>query len=129
MGFCSVYNRESRYCGWAFGYDGYGGSDSWLCGGGSTGDFIVRGWSASAGNTYEQALMSYNTELGDHYFGYSEIGNDIVLGDGVALPTSTLFGAGGSQVNGFNMGIPEPSTFALVGFGAAALGLSRRRSP
>lgn len=108
--------------------------------GGTTADFIVRGWSANAGATWAQALASWNNGapenaalagLGGMYIGQSEVGNNIVFGDGGALPTPVLFGVAGSQVNGFNMAfvplVPEPSSMALAGLGAASLLLFRRR--
>jgi hypothetical protein len=102
---------------------------------GGTADFLVRGWSANAGATWSEALAFYNN-LGSSgqsmWLGQSVIGNDIVLGDGGALPNITLFGVGLNQVGGFNLTqfggtVPEPSSMALAGIGAASLLLFRRR--
>jgi hypothetical protein len=99
---------------------------------GNVNDFIVRGWSASAGATWAAALASWNNgqPTTAMYIGSSLIGNDIVLGGG-ALPIPTLFGAGANQIGGFNMAlvpaVPEPSSMVLAGLGAASLLLFRRR--
>jgi len=107
---------------------------------GGTVDFIVRGWSANAGSTWAQALASWNNGapenpalagLGGMFIGQSLVGNNILLGDGGAIGATTLFGAGATQVPGFNMAfvplVPEPSSMALAGLGAASLLLFRRR--
>jgi hypothetical protein len=97
-----------------------------------TADFLVRGWSANAGATWAAALAFYanGNPTADMWIGQSLIGNDIVLGGG-ATPATTLFGAGATQVGGFNMtfvpAIPEPSSMVLAGLGAASLLLFRRR--
>lgn len=101
--------------------------------GGGTADFIVRGWSSNAGATWAAALAFYNggNPAQDMWLGSSEIGNNIILGDNGAIGTPTLFGVSGTQIGGFNMilypSIPEPSSMALAGLGAASLLLFRRR--
>ncbi|MGC3958711.1 MAG: PEP-CTERM sorting domain-containing protein [Verrucomicrobiota bacterium] len=95
--------------------------------GGSTVDFIVRGWSADAGATYAQALLSWSSG-GPGMDGSSRIGNNLVLSDGAAIPVTTLFGVGGNQIGGFFIGVPEPSSLAFTGLGAAALLVFRRRN-
>jgi hypothetical protein len=99
--------------------------------GSGTVDFLVRGWSANAGSTWAAALAFWNNgqPAQDMWLGQSVIGNDIVLGGG-ATPATTLFGAGASQVGGFNMTLypaPEPTSMALAGLGAASLLMFRRR--
>ena len=97
--------------------------------GGSTADFIVKGWSANAGATYAEALAAFTGgTVPTAYFGVSRIANNIVLGDGGGIPTPSLFGVGGNQVIGFNLtSVPEPSSMALAGLGAASLLMFRRR--
>ena len=103
--------------------------------GGSTVDFVIRGWSANLGYTWAEFLVNWNNgnpsgPANDKWWGSSTVGNNIWLNDGDAIPSPFVFGQGPDQVPGFNMvGVPEPSTLALVGFSAAALWLSRRRSP
>lgn len=111
--------------------------------GGGTVDFIIRGWSGTAGGTYAEALANFNAivngigtpsagviQAGGMYFGQSNIGNDLLLGDGGAIGATTVFGVGPNQAQGFNMvfyPVPEPSSMALAGLGAAALLIFRRR--
>lgn len=99
-------------------------------------DFIVRGWSSSAGATWAAALAYWNngSPAADMYIGQSVIGNDMLMGGG-AIPVPGLFGVGVNQLNaGFNMAlvpggtvVPEPSSMVLAGLGAASLLLFRRR--
>jgi phosphate/sulfate permease len=101
---------------------------------GSTLDFVVRGWSANAGATWQEALAFWNNgaPAQDMFIGSSLIGNNIILGGGITPPT-TLFGFGANQVAGFNMAlvpgtiVPEPTSMVLAGLGAASLLLFRRR--
>lgn len=102
--------------------------------GGSTVDFIVRGWSANAGATWAAALAFYNNGAPsqDMWIGSSRIADNLVLGDGAAIGTPTLFGVGANQVVGFDQTfvsgiVPEPSSMAIAGLGAASLLLFRRR--
>lgn len=101
---------------------------------GSTVDFIIRGWSANAGTSWAAALAFWNngSPSADMYIGQSVIGNDFVLGGG-AIPNAGIVGAGPNQVGGFNMAlvtgnvVPEPTSMALAGLGAASLLIFRRR--
>jgi hypothetical protein len=109
----------------------------------STDDYAVAGWSSNIGSswasvqaffgngsTLSQASHNAGTRAGESgWFSVSAtFGNDII-----AQPTggsiNTIFGA--TAVNGFNLGfisaVPEPSTFALAGLGAAAMLIFRRR--
>lgn len=94
-------------------------------------DFIVRGWSANAGATWQAALANWNngSPLVPMFIGSSTVGNNLwIAGD---LPMLPLFGLGQNQgqVPGFDMSfIPEPSVLPLAGLGAAAVWLFRRRS-
>jgi len=99
-----------------------------------TADFIVRGWSANAGQTWAEALAFWNngSPSADMYIGSSRIGDNIVLGGGTT-PATILFGVGANQVVGYNMAlvpgviVPEPTSMVLAGLGAASLLLFRRR--
>jgi hypothetical protein len=84
-------------------------------------DFVVRGWSANGGTTWQAALANWNngSPLVPMFIGSSTVGNDLwIAGD---LPMLPLFGVNqaGGQVLGFDMSfVPEPtvvSTLILAG--------------
>ncbi|HEX5223110.1 MAG TPA: PEP-CTERM sorting domain-containing protein [Verrucomicrobiae bacterium] len=94
-------------------------------------DFVVRGWSANAGTTWDEARTSWNNgnPLVPMFIGSSVVGNDFVLGGG-PFPIGLVFGSSATQVPGFDMTfVPEPSSLTLAGLGAAAMWRLRRRSP
>jgi hypothetical protein len=89
---------------------------------GSTYEFQVRGWTFGD-PSYEAALVSNNP---NSINGVSGLGT-VTLGGGIAFP-GELFGTGPGRVGGFALGIiPEPTTLALGGLGAAGLLFFRRR--
>jgi len=91
--------------------------------GGTQYAFLVAGWSASAGSTYNQALAV----SGDPgvFLGISDLG--FITPAIVPSPAPNLFGTSAGQLLGFTLyGTPEPATIALSGLGAAALLLFRR---
>jgi len=99
---------------------------------GSTAEFVVVGWSASNGGpSWSTFLNWYNngspTTAGG-FAGHSSVADQVALGGGLT-PAGNIFGANAGQVPGFTLGlqVPEPTTFALAGLGAAALVIFRRR--
>ena len=99
---------------------------------GATMFFEVAGWSASLGQTFNNSWVnadgSVGTVTGTGFFGVSAIASGVAGGGPNSLPPQPLFGSIG--VSGFNLGpvgVPEPSSMALAGLGAAALLIFRRR--
>ena len=85
--------------------------------------FQVRSWSGADGASYEAALASGDSAL---VAGVSADG--LVTPGGGPNPAAALFGTSPGQVGGFNLApVPEPTTLALGGLGAAALLLFRRK--
>jgi hypothetical protein len=90
---------------------------------GTTYAFQIRAWTYADGLSYEAAINSGDSGL--------EAGTSLL---GYVVPTSTplgaapLFGTSAGQISGFQMPIiPEPTTLALGGLGAAGLLFFRRR--
>jgi PEP-CTERM motif-containing protein len=100
----------------------------------SSGEFVVVGWSANiAGASWASFQSWINGTSGNGvntgWAGHSLVADAVQLGGG-AIPAGNIFGANTGQVPGFTLGmvtIPEPTTFALAGLGAAALVIFRRR--
>jgi hypothetical protein len=88
---------------------------------GTSVNFIVRAWqSGSGGNDWAAARPGLT------YLGTSALGTAIAGGG--AFPIPGAFGVAVGQIGGFNVvPIPEPSSMALAGLGAAGLLLFRRR--
>jgi hypothetical protein len=102
---------------------------------GGTGAVLLRGWSSNLGADYASALAAWNSGAGG-WLGESSIAGQFLWGGdpgtGVAVPASPLFGGGNGIQTGFAMiwqggVVPEPSSMALAGLGAASLLLFRRR--
>src|SRR6185369_4676217 len=94
---------------------------------GDTITFQIRAWTFSAGNTYEEAVISSNPM--NVSMGFSAIGTTMLTGN--PAPPAALFGTAPGLLNsGFYISAaPEPSTWALLGLGAVATALfSRRRN-
>jgi hypothetical protein len=97
----------------------------------STASFIICGWSGNIGTTWTQvqSWLQGPNQLQNAFYGLSGVATGVILGGG-PTPQGTIFGGGAGQILGFNLGlapVPEPSSFALAGLGAAALLIFRRR--
>jgi hypothetical protein len=104
---------------------------------GGTAAILIRGWSANLGSTWAEAFANQGIIGG--YFGQSAIAPNFFLGGdggaGFIQPSPVFGGSSGivpqSGANGFTLTyipvIPEPSSMALAGLGAAALMIFRRR--
>jgi hypothetical protein len=100
---------------------------------GTTGEFVVVGWSANIGST-EQNLAEFlaGTDAGvsSGFVGESAVGSQTVSA-GAPSPVGNIFGAA-PQIPGFDLGgaispSPEPTTIALGVMGAASLLAFRRK--
>jgi len=105
----------------------------------STDDYAVAGWSANIGSTWAEARLFWNN--GQHDAGAMAgtsgwfainggVGNDIIANP-TAGTINSPFGTAAGLIPGFSLNfiqaVPEPSTIALAGLGAAALVIFRRR--
>jgi len=100
---------------------------------GTAEQYEVVGWSSSLGHTFNPAWL---TTAPAGLFGKSAIANGPIAGgvdaNGISFPTPQLFGGNGIP-SGFGLTgpsgpiVPEPSSMALAGLGAAALLIFRRR--
>jgi hypothetical protein len=103
---------------------------------GTAKDFEVAGWSASLGSTFNPAWLTSNPGNGTTtFFGVSALGTGQSGGfNGTGtLPNLNIFGGttgiqAGFALTGGGTVVPEPSSMALAGLGAAAL-LIFRPSP
>jgi len=99
---------------------------------GSTMFFEVAGWSASEGATWNNSWLvgnarndSFNWAQG--WFGLSGIASGVATAS--PAPAFPLFG--GTALSGFSLGVvpvPEPTSMALAGLGAAALAMVAKAS-
>jgi len=107
---------------------------------GATMSYEVAFWSVSLGATWKPAWLQANGSPqpagsavwgGSGYFGLSAVATGISGGAGTpASPPLALFGGASGIQSGFvgqPVGVPEPSSMALAGLGAAALLIFRRR--
>jgi len=110
---------------------------------GGTADFAVVGWSANIGSDWAAAAAGFrgygvngtwtitdSTKPGGAnsvWFGVSVVANDIVLQPFQSQYNPVFSATGIPNMNLQSVPVPEPTTFALVGLGAAALVIFRRR--
>lgn len=96
---------------------------------GETKSFLAVGWVTSLGATWNPAWLTADLVTGKQPgFGISAIGIGSAGGGPTGLPALVCFGAAPSITTGFNIvPVPEPTTMALAGLGAAALLIFRRR--
>jgi len=97
---------------------------------GTTMFYEVAGWSASLGTTFNAGWLTGNFGAASGFFGLSAITSG-AAGGGVPVPAPPFPLFGGTGLQGFNMNavgaVPEPTSMALAGLGAAALLIFRRR--
>ena len=96
--------------------------------------FVIAGWSANLGTTWNPAWLTGDFGgASTGFFGTSPIVASAAAGgalpDGSSLPPLNMWGGTSGLQSGFNLApIPEPTTLALAGLGAAALLIFRRRN-
>jgi len=96
---------------------------------GTTMSYEIAGWAASLGTTFNSSWL---TTAPGGLFGVSAIASGVSGGvnptSGQSFPTLPLFGGTGLN-SGFTLtsAVPEPTSMALAGLGAAALLIFRRR--
>lgn len=100
---------------------------------GATMAYEVAGWSAGLGATFQSSWLTSSPATATEVFGLSVIGTGQAGGAGPTgpLPNWNIFGGTGIT-SGFNLApggapVPEPTSMALAGLGAAALLIFRRR--
>jgi hypothetical protein len=97
---------------------------------GTTKFFEIAGWEKNLGPTFNSSWL---TQAPPGLFGVSGIGSGTAGGTdttGNSFPTLPLFGGTSGIQSGFNLAstaVPEPTSMALAGLGAAALLIFRRR--
>lgn len=92
-------------------------------------NYYIAGWSADNGPTWQAGWLTGLPANG--FFGRSSFAHGVAGGappSGGFIPALNLFGGAPSLTSGFNLVVvPEPTTMALAGLGAAALLIFRRR--
>jgi len=101
--------------------------------GGAAGQFVIVGWSANIGTTWNsvQSYLANVTSTG--WVGESVVSGAITTGNGAGVSTPLIMGSASPFVTGFVLGevvtsAPEPGTMALAALGGASLLLFRRRN-
>jgi len=92
---------------------------------GTTQSYEVAAWSSALGHDFNPTWL-VNAPGG--LFGVSAVGTGVAGGGAQSLPTMQLFGGATGIQAGFTLtAVPEPTSMALAGLGAAALLIFRRR--
>jgi len=99
---------------------------------GATMFYEIASWSTAGGVvTFNSAWVKADGTVGTSLpslFGVSAIGSGVAGGGANSLPPLPLFGGVSGLTQGFTLqGVPEPTSMALAGLGAAALLIFRRR--
>lgn len=102
---------------------------------GNTNSFLVAGWNTAMGHDWStvSAALQAGTAPANGLFGMSLVSFGMAGGGTAGIPSFSLWATGpGLQGNSLTSGfallpIPEPTTIALAGLGAAALLIFRRR--
>lgn len=94
--------------------------------------YMVAGWNAALGHDFNSAWLTTLPAVPGGYFGLSGIGTGSSGGldeNQVSWPALVAFGLSPAISSGFSVApVPEPTTLALAGLGAAALLIFRRRN-
>jgi len=105
----------------------------------STDDYAIAGWSANIGSTWAEAQAFWNNGNHDNgaraalggWFAINATVGDNIIANPTAGTINSPFGTIPGSIQGFSLNfipaVPEPTTFALAGLGAAALVIFRRR--
>ena len=81
---------------------------------GSTPRFVVVGWSVGIGTNIAAVKNWFNFgyPITDGWIGQSAVSGTLTLGDGVIIPSSSLFGTTAPRLLGFSLGLASPNTAA-----------------
>jgi len=143
--FAGIYGTNIAAAGRFTGGNGVATTQGWAPG--ATNSFLVAGWSSDLGHdwaTIRAELTGSTFSAGvwngpnwaktGGFFGITGVGFGAAGGGPTGIPAFGLFGPANSQGNPITTGtdlfvtnVPEPSTIALAGLGAAALVIFRRR--
>jgi hypothetical protein len=102
-------------------------------GGGSTGQFVILGWSSNIGSTVaslESFLAGTDAGVQTGFVGESSVTGALTLGNGAGITTPSPFGTTAPVTPGFVLGtvtVPEPTSIALGVMGGLSLLALRRK--
>jgi len=95
--------------------------------------FVIIGWSANIGTTWQSVQSYLANPTVNGFFGESGVSGAITTGNGGTQVTPATVGVSAPQIGAFTLGLvtplptPEPATLALAGLSGASLLLFRRR--